>query len=79
MGSQITLIPILKLLKEIHMQKETKTETVAEFVARGGLVNKVATKSPKKTRKKLIKDAELDEPIDMSALPMSLKIKYGVR
>lgn len=59
------------------MQK-VKTETVAEFMARGGEIKKVAPKGPKKTYKKVMKEAKIEE-IDMSVLPMALKIKYGVR
>jgi hypothetical protein len=56
----------------------TKVETVAEFLARGGSIKKVASKGPKKTYTKVMKDAELEE-IDMAALPIALQIKYGVR
>jgi hypothetical protein len=57
----------------------TKTETVAEFMARGGEIKKVAAKGPKKTYRKTMKEAEFVEEIDMSALPTALKIKYGVK
>ena len=56
-----------------------KTESVAEFLARGGIINKVSAKSPKRTYAKVIKEAELDEEIDLDALPAALKIKYGIR
>jgi plastocyanin len=59
-----------------------KTETMAEFLARGGKVQKVATKAYKRpTAKQLGYEKEVvvvTEP-DMSALPAALKIKYGVR
>jgi len=62
------------------MQKNiNKTESVAEFMARGGSIKKVPAKGPKKTYTKVIKDAELNEEIDFDALPMALKIKYGIR
>ena len=56
-----------------------KTETMAEFLARGGAVKKVAAKGAKKTITKVMDEAELDQEIDFDALPMALKIKYGVR
>lgn len=63
------------------MQKNiVKTESVAEFLARGGQIKKVHAKAAiKKTYKKVIEDAELDEEVDMSFLPEALKIKYGIR
>ena len=62
------------------MQKNImKTESVAEFMARGGTVKKVSAKGPKKTYTKVIKDACLEEEIDYDALPAALKIKYGIR
>jgi hypothetical protein len=63
----------------MNMNKNiVKTESVAEFIARGGSVKKVATKTHK-TNKRTIKDACLEEDVDFDALPMALKIKYGVR
>jgi hypothetical protein len=65
------------------MQKNTvKTESVAEFLARGGVVQKVATKAYKKpTRKQLgyEKEVEVMVEADLNALPEALKIRYGVR
>ena len=56
-----------------------KTETMAEFLARGGIVKKVNAKGSKKTYKKVMEEAELDQEIDFDALPAALKIKYGIR
>lgn len=61
------------------MQKSNmKTESVADFIARGGEVKKVSAKGPKKTYRKVMKAASIEE-IDMHALPAALKIKYGVK
>ena len=61
------------------MNKIIKTESVAEFIARGGAVKQLAARGPKKTYSRVVKDAALAEPVDYSALPIALKIKYGVR
>ena len=65
------------------MQKNNvKTESVSEFLARGGAIKKVATRAYKKpTRKQLGYQPEVEviKEADMSALPMTLKIKFGVR
>jgi hypothetical protein len=65
------------------MKKEfAKTESVAEFLARGGKVAKVATKAYKRpTAKQLGYEKEVVVVVesDMSALPMALKIRYGIR
>ena len=62
------------------MQKNiVKTESVAEFLARGGQIKQVNAKAAKRSYKKTMEDAELDEDIDMSVLPEALKIKYGIR
>jgi hypothetical protein len=65
------------------MQKNTiKTESVAEFMARGGKIAKVATKAHKRLTPKQMgyeKEVEVVKEIDYSALPEALKIKYGVR
>lgn len=61
------------------MQKNTlKTESVAEFLARGGKIKKVNPQGPKKTRQRNSKETQIED-VDMSALPAALKIKYGVR
>jgi hypothetical protein len=67
------------IAEENNMQKQIKTESVADFVARGGEIKKVSAKGPKRTYIKVIKDAALDEEIDFDALPAALKIKYGIR
>jgi hypothetical protein len=59
-----------------------KTESVAEFIARGGKVQKVSTKAYKRPTAKQLgyeKEVETTTEVDMSALPIALKIKYGVR
>jgi hypothetical protein len=61
--------------------KTSKTESVSEFLARGGKISKVPmyatsrrTYAPAKT--KMVAEKE---QVDMSALPEALKIKYGVK
>jgi hypothetical protein len=55
-----------------------KTESVAEFLARGGNINKVAiNKSAKKSNGKEPK-ASLED-INMKDLPKALRIKYGIK
>jgi hypothetical protein len=65
------------------MQKNTaKTESVAEFIARGGKIKKVETRQYKKpTRKQLgyEKEVEVVTEIDFAALPEALKIQFGLR
>jgi hypothetical protein len=55
-----------------------KTESVTEFLARGGKIKTVAAKGPKKTRTRQL-SAEANLPVDWSALPEALKIRFGVR
>ena len=55
-----------------------KTESVTEFLARGGNVNKIAfNKSAYKNAKKA-KVVDIRD-IDMKMLPTALRIKYGVK
>jgi hypothetical protein len=56
----------------------TKTESLADFIARGGEVKKVPTRNARKTYNKVAKEANLSD-IDFSILPEALKIKYGIR
>ena len=61
------------------MQKNiNKTESVAEFMARGGAVTKLPSKGPKKNYKKAMLSANLAD-VNMSVLPEALKIKYGIK
>jgi hypothetical protein len=56
----------------------SKSESVSEYLARGGKITKVNAKGPKKTRvRQLREDANL--PIDWDALPVALKIRFGVK
>jgi len=59
-----------------------KTESVAEFIARGGVITRTPAKEYKKpTQRQLGYEKEVEviiEP-DMSALPTALKIRYGIR
>lgn len=62
--------------------KDIKTESVAEFLARGGKVTKCVTKVHKRLTPKergYEKEVTVTMEPDLSALPMSLKIKYGIR
>ena len=64
------------------MKTVMKTESVAEFLARGGKVTKVAMNVSKRAySKKFVEKAvdNLESEIDMSALPEALRIKYGVK
>jgi hypothetical protein len=56
-----------------------KTESVAEFLARGGQIKTVAlNKSSKTATAKAAKEIALTAA-DMKALPKALRIKYGIR
>ena len=60
------------------MKTIAKTETFSEFLARGGKV----TKCPPKGEGKFVKPRKEKAPakeVDMSALPMALKIAYGIK
>ena len=58
-----------------------RTETTGEFLARGGKINKVNVKAIKAPYKRVAKKvvAEEEKEVDMTALPMALKIRYGIR
>ena len=61
------------------MQKNiVKTESVAEFLARGCKITKCATRVARTTYKKIVEKPKVEE-VDWSALPTSLKIKFGLR
>jgi hypothetical protein len=62
------------------MKQNIKTESVADFMARGGVINKVTTKvSTKKNARREFREAVDAADIDFSKLPMALRIKYGIR
>ena len=65
------------------MQKNiVKTESVAEFIARGGVIKKAVTRAYKKPTARQLgyeKEVEVVTEVDYSALPEALKIRYGVR
>lgn len=56
-----------------------KTETVAEFLARGGKITRVEYRGEKKTRQRRTKTETEAKSVDMSHLPAALKIKYGIK
>jgi hypothetical protein len=63
-------------------QNNTNTETVEQFLARGGEVKHLPIKGYsrwKKQRVAKVEEEPQDEEIDYSALPTALKIKYGVK
>lgn len=60
------------------MKKVFKTESVAEFLARGGKVNTYSAKTAYKKSYKPVKEPTT-ENVDMSALPTALKIRYGIK
>lgn len=66
------------------MQKtNVKTESVAEFMARGGTIKRVITKAYKRpTAKQLGYQKEVEvtvEDANLDALPETLKIRFGIR
>ncbi len=66
-------------------QKDTKTETIEEFLARGGSIKKLPIKGYTRWKKRKVEEAEEEvvevdeEPADLSCLPMALKIRYGIK
>jgi hypothetical protein len=61
------------------MKNIVKTESVAEFLARGGKITKVAMNVGRRAVKSEAQKAEIMSKIDMSALPESLRIKLGIK
>jgi len=62
------------------MKVIAKTESFSEFVARGGTVTKCPTRdATKKYSKRVYKEKPSIEDVDMSAIPMALKISLGIR
>ena len=62
------------------MKTIAKTESFAEFVARGGQVTKCPTKdATKKYSTRVRKEPEIEGPIDMSLIPTALKISLGIK
>ena len=56
-----------------------KTESVADFLARGGKINKLPAKQAKKHYSRKNEPKMKLEELDLSALPAALKIKYGIK
>lgn len=62
------------------MKSIIKTESVAAFLARGGQIKKVPMNMGKRFYRKVeSKIVQLENQVDMSALPEPLKIKYGIK
>lgn len=64
------------------MKVIAKTESFAEFIARGGKVTKCPTKAYKKPSRKQTgyqKEVEVTFEPDFSALPKALKISFGIK
>jgi len=57
----------------------SKTETTAEFLARGGQIKRFETREPKRGRPHVMKMDAIEEDVDFSALPVALKIRYGIK
>lgn len=58
----------------------SKTETVSEFLARGGEIQRMKTKHNKKAAPRAVKSDMVDnEPVDYSFLPEALRIRYGIK
>jgi hypothetical protein len=63
-------------------QRDKMEQEMAFFIANGGTVKKCPARGMKQHRKpieKVMEDADMEEDIDLSALPTSLKIRFGIR
>ena len=58
--------------------KHFKSESIAEFLARGGKISKHAPKETSRKPKSTHKLAKLED-IDFSKLPQTLKIRFGIK
>lgn len=62
------------------MKKINKTETMAEFLARGGKVKVCSTYTPKKKRSYTERsDKDKDDTINEELIPEALRITLGLR
>ena len=57
--------------------KQFKTESVQEFLARGGKITRVAINVRRRQVQSEATIAEIKSKIDMSALPEHLRAKFG--
>jgi len=55
-----------------------KTETIQEFLARGGKITKVPTSSTPAKRKSVASKADVSK-VDLAVIPESLKIALGLK
>jgi hypothetical protein len=55
-----------------------QSESFEAFIARGGKVTKCATHGSKRGPR-VKKEPVEQEPVDLSALPAALKIKFGIK
>jgi hypothetical protein len=62
-----------------HLKLVSKTETVSEFLARGGNVKVFKAKYKKEPVPRVIKAESLEDDVDFSFLPTALKIRYGIK
>jgi hypothetical protein len=60
-----------------YIKPTSTTETVAEFLARGGEVKRFETRKHVAHSPYAVKAPA--EAVNMSVLPMALKIKYGIK
>jgi len=56
-----------------------KTETVSEFMARGGSITVMKAKYKKQPVPRVIKAESIEDDVDFSFLPTALKIRYGIK
>jgi len=59
------------------MKEVGKIESVAQFLARGGKITRVAMNVGKRKAQSEASIAEIKSKIDMSALPAHLRAKFG--
>lgn len=64
------------------MKQSIKTESVQEFLARGGQITKCDTKMTRKRQPRSMHEdnfEEVESEVDFSALPTALKIRFGIK
>lgn len=61
------------------MKTIVKTESLADFLARGGKVTKCPTKEATKKYSTKLRKPVSEEQVDMSLIPAALKISLGIK
>lgn len=62
-----------------NLKMTPKTETVSEFLARGGEIKKMSTKKQRKVAPRDMKEGLIEDSPDFAFLPVALKIRYGIK